>query len=54
MPIGTVTKLIDDNDLPLFTNTVSAVSLGILSKKIEIFDKNGTSLGFIPVYESII
>lgn len=35
-------------------NTVSvAGTLGTLSRKIEIFDINGSSLGFIPVYGSI-
>lgn len=31
----------------------AAVAVGTLTKKIEVFDQNGSSLGFVPVYDSI-
>lgn len=34
-------------------NSAAGTALGTLVKKIEIFDKVGVSLGFIPVYDSI-
>jgi len=34
-------------------NSASATTLGNVVKKIEIFDRDGNSLGFIPVYDSI-
>ncbi len=34
-------------------NSADATTLGTVKKKIEIFDANGNSLGFIPVYDSI-
>ena len=34
-------------------NSAAATSLGTVTKKIEIFDAAGASLGFIPVYDSI-
>ena len=37
----------------LFRPAVAASALGALSKKQEIFDDNGVSLGFIPIYTSI-
>lgn len=34
-------------------NSAAATTLGSVTKKIEIFDASGVSLGFIPVYDSI-
>jgi hypothetical protein len=34
-------------------NIASATTLGAVSRKIEVFDSKGTSMGFIPVYSSI-
>lgn len=34
-------------------NSASATTLGTLSKKMEVFDASGTSLGFVPIYDSI-
>lgn len=34
-------------------NSASASSLGTLSKKMEVFDAAGASLGFVPIYTSI-
>jgi len=34
-------------------NSTAATTLGTVTKKIEIFDAAGNSLGFIPVYDSI-
>jgi hypothetical protein len=34
-------------------NAVAASTPGSITKKVEIFDANGTSLGYIPVYSSI-
>jgi hypothetical protein len=34
-------------------NSLAATTPGAVTKKIEIFDQNGASLGFIPVYNSI-
>lgn len=34
-------------------NSAAATTLGSVARKIEIFDENGSSLGFIPVYDSI-
>ena len=34
-------------------NSVAATTPGSITKKIEVFDANGISLGFIPVYNSI-
>jgi len=37
----------------LNVNSESATTLGSVTKKIEVFDEMGVSLGFIPVYDSI-
>lgn len=34
-------------------NSAAATTLGTVVKKIEVFDQAGTSLGFVPVYNSI-
>ncbi|MGV9243596.1 hypothetical protein [Streptomyces sp. NPDC003710] len=34
-------------------NSASATAVGTLSKKIEVFDASGVSLGFVPVYATI-
>ncbi|MFJ9353769.1 glycosyl hydrolase family 28-related protein [Streptomyces mirabilis] len=34
-------------------NSASASTLGILSKKMEVFDASGASLGFVPIYTTI-
>lgn len=34
-------------------NSAAATTLGTVTKKIEIFDASGSSLGFIPVYDAI-
>lgn len=34
-------------------NYANATTLGSVSRKVEIFNKNGVSLGFIPIYNSI-
>jgi hypothetical protein len=34
-------------------NSAAATTLGSVTKKIQVFDVNGTSLGYIPVYNSI-
>jgi len=34
-------------------NSATATTLGTLSRKIEAFDANGTSIGFVPVYTTI-
>lgn len=34
-------------------NSAAATTLGSVTKKIEVFDASGASLGFVPVYDSI-
>jgi len=34
-------------------NSAAATTLGTVTKKMEVFDANGTSLGFVPIYNSI-
>jgi hypothetical protein len=34
-------------------NSAAATTLGTVTKKIEVFDAAGVSLGFVPVYDSI-
>lgn len=34
-------------------NSASATTLGTLSKKMEVFDASGASLGFVPIYATI-
>lgn len=34
-------------------NSAAATTLGSVTKKIEVFDENGSSIGFLPVYDSI-
>lgn len=34
-------------------NSASATTLGSVTKKMEVFDASGTSLGFVPIYNSI-
>jgi len=34
-------------------NSAAAATLGSVTGKVEIFDASGTSLGFVPVYDSI-
>ena len=34
-------------------NSVAATTTGTVTKKIEVFDASGASLGFVPVYDSI-
>jgi hypothetical protein len=34
-------------------NSAAATSLGTLSKKMEVFDASGNSLGFVPIYTTI-
>ncbi|MET8511962.1 hypothetical protein [Streptomyces sp. NPDC005077] len=34
-------------------NSASATALGTLSKKMEVFDASGASLGFVPIYTTI-
>lgn len=34
-------------------NSAAGSSLGTVTKKIEVFDASGTSLGFVPVYDAI-
>lgn len=34
-------------------NAVAAATPGSIAKKIEVFDVNGVSLGYVPVYNSI-
>jgi hypothetical protein len=50
--VQTGEKLIADGGLGV-GNSLSASSLGNVVKKIEVFDENGNSLGFVPVYDSI-
>jgi hypothetical protein len=35
------------------TNSAAATTLGSVTKKVEVFDGSGTSLGYVPVYGSI-
>lgn len=46
------TKLTADSGIGV-GNSASATALGTLSKKMEVFDASGTSLGFVPIYTSI-
>ena len=34
-------------------NSAAATTLGTVTKKIEVFDAAGVSLGFVPVYDAI-
>jgi len=34
-------------------NSAAATALGSVTDKVEVFDENGVSLGFFPVYDAI-
>lgn len=34
-------------------NTVAATTLGSVTRSMEVFDRDGNSLGFVPIYDSI-
>ncbi len=34
-------------------NSAAATAVGVLSKKMEVFDASGASLGFVPIYTTI-
>ena len=34
-------------------NSAAATTLGSVTKKMEVFDASGTSLGFVPIYDAI-
>ena len=34
-------------------NSAAATTLGSVTKKMEVFDAGGTSLGFVPIYDAI-
>jgi hypothetical protein len=46
------TKFIADSGLGA-GNTIAATTLGSVTRKMEVFDTAGTSLGFVPIYGSI-
>lgn len=39
---------------PLISSAPSGSSLGSVTNKIEVFDKDGASIGFVPVYDAIV
>ena len=49
---GIVTQF-DAINLDSLQNPVAAATLGTVTRKIEVFDATGSSLGFVPVYGSI-
>ncbi|WP_158301986.1 right-handed parallel beta-helix repeat-containing protein [Paenibacillus mesophilus] len=51
---GTTPKIFSTANASISTNAAaSATTLGTLSQKIQIFDKDGSSIGFIPIYSTI-
>ena len=50
--IGGAERVISDDKLHA-GNSASATTLGTVTKKIEVFNEDGVSLGFIPVYATI-
>ena len=50
--IGGTERVVSDDKLHV-GNSVSATTLGTVTKKIEVFNQDGVSLGFIPVYSTI-
>ncbi len=51
--VKTGSKLLTTSGLGVGNSAAASVAVGSLTKKIEIFDDTGASLGFIPVYSSI-
>lgn len=58
-PTGPVSAAIYSSGTALFVggigvgNSASATTLGTVTKKIEVFDAAGASLGFVPIYDAI-
>jgi len=50
--IGGAERIVSDDKLHV-GNSASATALGTVTKKIEVFNEDGISLGFIPVYATI-
>ncbi len=50
--IGGAERVVSDDKLHV-GNSASATTLGTVTKKIEVFNEDGISLGFIPVYSTI-
>jgi len=50
--IGGAERVVSDDKLHV-GNSASATTLGTVTKKIEVFNEDGISLGFIPVYATI-
>jgi len=50
--IGGTERVVSDDKLHV-GNSASATTLGTVTKKIEVFNEDGISLGFIPVYATI-
>lgn len=50
--IGGAERVVSDDKLHV-GNSASATALGTVTKKIEVFNEDGISLGFIPVYATI-
>lgn len=48
-----VTGMLSTSDGLCVGNAAAGTTLGSVVKKIEVFDANGNSLGFIPVYDTI-
>jgi hypothetical protein len=50
--IGGAERIVSDDKLHV-GNAASATTLGTVTKKIEVFNEDGISLGFIPIYSTI-
>jgi hypothetical protein len=50
--IGGTERVVSDDKLHV-GNSASGTTLGTVTKKIEVFNEDGISLGFIPVYATI-
>lgn len=46
-------KVLAVNGLGVGNSAAASVAVGTLVKKIQVFDENGNSLGYVPVYSSI-
>jgi hypothetical protein len=51
---GTSPRIYMTHAASMSTNaTIAAAALGAVSRKLQIFDKDDNSLGFIPIYDAI-
>lgn len=51
--INTPGKLTATAGLGVGNSAVATIGVGLLARKMEVFDATGTSLGFVPIYDAI-